>query len=96
MDLFFFGRRFWSGAHKNHAPIPKHLRLRVEENEVEVELSVVAVDESWVSHSEGVDAIQMALKYMEQQEESTPKDLLLLKRFEKMTVQKKNNSMSEA
>lgn len=48
-----------------------------------------------ISHSEGSAALELALKYVEQQTEATPADVLLLKRWLTIASTKRSNILKQ-
>lgn len=66
----------------------------VDENE-DADVPETVENDSKVSHSRGLEAIQLALQYLEQQPETTPADLMLLKRMEKAAAHKRSDSMGQ-
>jgi hypothetical protein len=48
-----------------------------------------------MSHTEGLNAIETALRYVEQQEDTTPADLLLLRRLQNITSKKRGTAIKQ-
>jgi hypothetical protein len=46
-----------------------------------------------MSHTEGLNAIETALRYVEQQEDTTPADLLLLRRLQNIAAKKRETAI---
>jgi hypothetical protein len=47
------------------------------------------------SHMEGLNAIETALRYVEQQEDTTPADLLLLRRLRNRAAKKQGTAIKQ-
>jgi hypothetical protein len=47
------------------------------------------------SHTEGLNAIETALRYVEQQEGTTPEDLLLLRRLRYIAEKKRGTAVKQ-
>jgi hypothetical protein len=62
-----------------------------EEEEDEVCTEVVKK----MSHTEGLNAIEIALRYIEQQEDTTPADLLLLRRLWNIAAKKRGTAIKQ-
>jgi hypothetical protein len=62
-----------------------------EEEEDEVCIEVVKK----MSHTEGLNAIETALRYVEQQEDTTPADLLLLRRLRNIATKKQGTAIKQ-
>jgi hypothetical protein len=48
-----------------------------------------------MSHTEGLHAIETALRYDEQQEDTTPADLLLLRRLRNIAAKKRGTAIKQ-
>jgi hypothetical protein len=48
-----------------------------------------------MSHTEGLNAIETALRYVGQQEDTTPTDLLLLRRLQNIAAEKRGTAIKE-
>lgn len=66
-----------------------------EENTVDVEESDGG-ENPQVSHEEGLNALELALKYIEEQEESNASDLLLIKRWRDIAAKKRISSLKQS
>jgi hypothetical protein len=48
-----------------------------------------------MSHTEGLNAIETALRCVEQQEDTTPDDLLLLRRLQNIAAKKRGTAVKQ-
>jgi hypothetical protein len=48
-----------------------------------------------MSHTEGLNAMETALRYVEQQEDTTPTDLLLLRHRQNMAEKKRGTAIEQ-
>jgi hypothetical protein len=48
-----------------------------------------------MSHMEGLNAIETALRYIEQQEDTTPADLLLLRHLQNIAAKKRGTAIKQ-
>jgi hypothetical protein len=48
-----------------------------------------------MSHTEGLNAIETALRYVEQQEDTTPADLSLLRRLRNIAAKKRGTAIKQ-
>jgi hypothetical protein len=48
-----------------------------------------------MSHTEGLNAIETALRYVEQQEDTTPAELLLLRRLRNIEAKKRGTAIKQ-
>nr|XP_042911148.1 jerky protein homolog-like [Parasteatoda tepidariorum] len=71
------------------------IEMTEDEEEYETEINDSSLSEKKISHSEGSAALELALKYVEQQTEATPADVLLLKRWLTIASTKRSNILKQ-
>ena len=66
--------------------------VNCDDNEIEDQDQAPTVEPLTISHNDGVKALETAIKYIEQQEEATGIDIMMLQRWRDLAAKKRHSS----